>query len=188
MVSLLHFRKLYISVILIVLIVCIGIAGYIILEHYNFLDAFYMTVITVATVGFQEVHPLDDQGKIFTAFLIITSFGTFAYAVTSISKYVVDGEFNQYFKNLKVNSAIEKLDKHVIICGFGRNGKQAAHVLKKHKTRFVVIEQKKDIISSINPTPISIPRPLYHVFRLRFHPNSLFLNAIFFCVHKWNQT
>ena len=109
-----------------------------------------MTVITVATVGFQEVHPLDDQGKIFTAFLIITSFGTFAYAVTSISKYVVDGEFNQYFKNLKVNSAIEKLDKHVIICGFGRNGKQAAHVLKKHKTRFVVIEQKKDIISSIN--------------------------------------
>ena len=150
MVSLLHFRKLYISVILIVLIVCIGIAGYIILEHYNFLDAFYMTVITVATVGFQEVHPLDDQGKIFTAFLIITSFGTFAYAVTSISKYVVDGEFNQYFKNLKVNSAIEKLDKHVIICGFGRNGKQAAHVLKKHKTRFVVIEQKKDIISSIN--------------------------------------
>ena len=109
-----------------------------------------MTVITVATVGFEEVHPLDDQGKLFTAFLIITSFGTFAYAVTSISKYVIDGEFNEYFKNLKVNASIEKLDKHVIICGFGRNGKQAAHVLKKHKTRFVVIEEKKAIIAAIN--------------------------------------
>ena len=121
-----------------------------IIENYRLLDAFYMTIITVATVGFQEVHPLSDAGRIFTAFLIITSFGTFAYAVTSISQYVLDGEFNQYFKNYKVNAAIEKLENHVIICGFGRNGKQAAHVLKKHNKRFVVIEQKKDIVGAIN--------------------------------------
>ena len=145
-----RFRKLYFSVVLIFIIICIGVIGFIVIEHYNFLDAFYMTIITVATVGFQEVHPLDDQGKLFTAFLIITSFGTFAYAVTSISKYVADGEFNEYFKNLKVNKSIEKLDKHVIICGFGRNGKQAAQVLKKHNTRFVVIEKKKDIVATIN--------------------------------------
>ncbi len=145
-----HFQKVYISIFLILLIVFIGVLGFSIIEHYNFLDAFYMTIITVATVGFQEVHPLDDAGKIFTTFLIITSFGTFAYAITSISKYVLDGEFNLYFKNLKVNAAIQKLEDHVIICGFGRNGKQAAHVLKKHKTRFVVIEQKKDIIAAIN--------------------------------------
>ena len=62
-----------------------------------------MTVITVATVGFQEVHPLSDAGRLFTSFLIITSFGTFAYALTSLSKYVIDGEFNRYFKNYKVN-------------------------------------------------------------------------------------
>jgi len=121
-----------------------------IIESFNFLDAFYMTIITVATVGFQEVHPLSEEGRVFTAFLIITSFGTFAYAVTSISQYVIDGEFNQYFKNYKVNAAIEKLENHVIICGFGRNGKQAAHVLKKHNKRFVVIEQKKDIVGAIN--------------------------------------
>ncbi len=109
-----------------------------------------MTIITVATVGFQEVHPLSNDGKLFTAFLIITSFGTFAYAVSSITNYISDGEFREYFKNKKVNSAIEKLDAHVIVCGFGRNGKQAAHVLKKHNTRFVVIEQKKDIVAAIN--------------------------------------
>lgn len=121
-----------------------------IIEGYNFLDAFYMTVITVATVGFQEVHPLGPTGRLFTAFLIIISFGTFAYAVSSITKYISDGEFKDYFKNKKVSTAIGKLENHVIICGFGRNGKQAAHVLKKHNTRFVVVEQKKEIVTAIN--------------------------------------
>jgi voltage-gated potassium channel len=130
-------------------IVLIGIFGFMIIEKFNFFDAFYMTIITVATVGFEEVHPLSDPGRLFTAFLIITSFGTFAYAVTSISKYVADGEFNHYFKNYKVSTAIAKLEGHVIICGFGRNGKQAAHVLKKHNTRFVVIEEKREVVAAI---------------------------------------
>lgn len=109
-----------------------------------------MTVITVATVGFQEVHPLSDAGRLFTSFLIITSFGTFAYALTSLSKYVIDGEFNRYFKNYKVNSEIQQLKDHIIICGYGRNGRQAAQVLKKHNKRFVVIEQKSDVIEGMN--------------------------------------
>lgn len=145
-----YFSKLYFSLLLIILIVFIGILGYMIIEGYSLLDAFYMTVITVATVGFEEVHKLDNAGKLFTAFLIITSFGTFAYAVSSISKYIVDGEFNRYFKNYKVSSAIDKLEGHVIICGFGRNGRQAAHVLKKHNRRFVVIEEKNAIVSAVN--------------------------------------
>jgi voltage-gated potassium channel len=147
--SLRDFSKIYISLGMIFLIICGGIAGFITIENYSFLDAFYMTIITVATVGFQEVHPLSQGGKLFTAFLIITSFGTFAFAVSSISKYVVDGEFKQYFKHLKVSGAIDKLEGHVIICGFGRNGKQAAHVLKKHSTRFVVIEEKKEVVATI---------------------------------------
>jgi voltage-gated potassium channel len=144
-----HFSKIYFSIALIILIVCTGIIGFILIEGYNFLDAFYMTVITVATVGFEEVHPLSESGRLFTSFLIITSFITFAYAATSISKYIADGEFNRYFKHYKVSVAIEKLEGHVIICGFGRNGKQAAHVLKKHSTRFVVVEEKKEVIDAI---------------------------------------
>ncbi len=145
-----HFSKIYISLSLLLLIVCTGIFGFISIEGYNFLDALYMTIITVATVGFQEVHPLSDNGRLFTVFLIITSFGTFAYAISSISRYVIDGEFNQNLKNYKTLTAISKLDNHVIICGYGRNGRQAAHVLKKYNTRFVVIEEKKDIVISVN--------------------------------------
>ena len=144
------FSKVYIALALLLLTVSGGIIGFMIIEHYNFLDAFYMTVITVGTVGFQEVHPLSPGGKLFTALLIMTSFGTFAYAISSITKYISDGEFKDYFKNKKVSAAIDSLDEHVIVCGFGRNGKQAAHVLKKHNTRFVVIEQKKDIVAAIN--------------------------------------
>lgn len=145
-----HFSQLYISLFLLLLIICIGIGGFILIEGYNFLEAFYMTTITVATVGFQEVKPLSEAGRLFTSFLIITSFGTFAYAITSISKYLIDGEFKQYFKNYKLLTAIDQLNNHVIVCGYGRNGRQAAHVLKKHNTRFVVVEEKKDIIATIN--------------------------------------
>jgi voltage-gated potassium channel len=144
------FFNIYFPLALIATIFCIGIIGFILIEGYSLFDAYYMTVITVATVGFQEVHPLSDAGRLFTSFLIITSFGTFAYALTSLSKYVIDGEFNRYFKNYKVNSEIQQLKDHIIICGYGRNGRQAAQVLKKHNKRFVVIEQKSDVIEGMN--------------------------------------
>lgn len=144
-----HFSRIYFAVFLILLIVGIGTVGFMWIEGYGLLDAFYTTIITVATVGFIDT-PLSSTGKLFTSFLIITSFGTFAYAVTAISKYLIDGEFNKYFKNLKLLKTIDQLNNHVIICGYGRNGRQAAHVLKKHSTRFVVIEQNKQIIDSMN--------------------------------------
>ena len=124
-------------------------SGYMFIEHYTLIDAFYMTIITVATVGFGEVHPLSDAGKIFTAFLIMTSFGIFAYSISLITRYIVDGEFQHFFKSYRMNNTIEKIENHVIICGYGRNGRQAAHVLKQHNQRFVVIEQKHEVVSSI---------------------------------------
>lgn len=142
--------KIYFPIILLAVVVLIGVIGFIMIEHYDLLNAFYMTIITVATVGYGEVEPLSDPGKIFAIFLIILSFGTFAYAVSSITKYITDGEFKVYFKNKKVNSAIGKLENHVIICGYGRNGRQAAHVLKNHNQRFVVIESKKAIVTQMN--------------------------------------
>jgi len=130
---------------LLLVLIFAGTLGYMIIENYRLLDAFYMTVITVATVGYGEVHPLTDAGRIFTSFLIITSFGTFAYAVSSITRFVVDGEFNNIFKLQKLNTAVEKLSDHIIICGYCRNGRQAAQVLKKHNKRFVVIEKDSKI-------------------------------------------
>lgn len=128
----------------------IGTFGYVIIEDFPFFDAFYMTILTVATVGFGEVHQLSNAGRLFTSFLIIFSFGTFAYAVSTITQYLADGEFNRYFKNYKVTTAIEKLSDHVIVCGYGRNGKQAVTVLKNNDTPYVVIEEKKEVVNSFN--------------------------------------
>ncbi len=139
-----------IPVLILTALLCIGTLGYMIIDNYTFFDAFYMTVITVATVGYGEVEPLSSGGKIFTVFLIMTSFGTFAYAVSAITRFVIDGEFNEFFKNRKLNATIDKLNDHVIICGYGRNGRQAAQVLKKHNRRFVVIENNAAITSVIN--------------------------------------
>lgn len=144
------FKRLYYAALLLLAVVCIGVAGYMLIEGYRFFDAFYMTIITIGTVGFMEVQPLSDAGRLFTAFLIITGFGTFAYAITSVTGYVIDGEFREYYRHLKTLNAIEKLNGHVIICGYGRNGRQAAQVLKKHDKRFVVVEQKKDEVEKLN--------------------------------------
>ncbi len=143
------YRKIILAASLLTLILFVGVAGYSLLENMSFLDALYMTVITVATVGYREVTELSDAGKIFTIFLIITSFGIFAYAISSITQFIVEGEFNQFFKNRKKVDQIAKLHNHVIICGFGRNGRQAAQVLKNHHQRFVVIEKDNNITDNI---------------------------------------
>ncbi len=144
------YYRFYAPLLILLSVWVIGTIGYIIIDDYTLFDAFYMTVITVATVGYGEVAPLSHAGKLFTAFLIITSFGTFAYAVSSITKFVIDGEFNEFFKNRKLNATIDKISDHVIICGYGRNGRQAAQVLKKHHKRFVVIENSATLTSTLN--------------------------------------
>ena len=147
-----HFRqfsRLYIPLGVLLLIIIIGVFGFIGIEKFTFIEAFYMTIITVATVGFGEVHPLSDAGRLFTAFLIITSFGTFAYAITSITRYIADGEFREYFKTKRLANQLEQLENHIIICGYGRNGKQAARVLRSHGQKFVVIEQKEEPVQSM---------------------------------------
>jgi len=145
-----EYFRFMIPIYLLVGLIIIGTIGYIIIDGYTLLNAFYMTIITIATVGYGEVEPLSVAGKIFTSFLIITSFVTFAYAVSSITKFIVDGELNIFFKNKRLNAAVEKLSDHVIICGYGRNGKQAAQILKKHDKRFVVIEDDEKVTTGIN--------------------------------------
>lgn len=114
-------------------------------EGWTLLDSFYMTIQTISTVGFNEVHHLSDAGKLFTSLLIISSFGTFAYAVTAITSYVVGGEYKQYFEDFKSLKAVEKMENHTIVCGYGRVGKQAAHDLRFYKKSFVVVERSTEI-------------------------------------------
>jgi voltage-gated potassium channel len=125
---------------IITVIILTGTFGFMLIEHFSFLNALYMTIITVTTIGYKEVEPLSDVGKIFDIILIIISFSTFTYALARLTQFIASGEMGVYFKNRKLMQAMEQLNNHVIICGFGRNGQQAALTLKTHKEKFVVIE------------------------------------------------
>ncbi len=142
-------------------IVAVGILGYILLEDYSFLEAVYMTTITITTTGFMEVRPLTEAGRVFTSILLIVSWGTLAFAITRITQYVVNGEINKYFKTRKLMSEIHRQKGHVIICGYGRNGHQAAQTLHFHNHHYVVVEKNEAL--------------LQHA--LREHPDLLYLHG-----------
>ncbi|MFZ7115498.1 MAG: potassium channel family protein [Bacteroidota bacterium] len=148
-INLRYFKKLYIAIALIVSALIIGVVGYMWIEDYNFVDAVFMTIITIATVGYREVKELNTSGKIFTSFLIIYSISTFAYAISVITRYVIEGEFQTYFRHYQVNKEIQKLKNHVIVCGYGRNGKQACDQLRSEGVRFVAIESNPQIITNM---------------------------------------
>ncbi|MFN6040186.1 MAG: potassium channel family protein, partial [Bacteroidota bacterium] len=136
------YNKLLIPIWIIISLLLIGTIGYHVIDGYSFFNAFYMTVITIASVGYGEIEPLSTAGRIFTSFLIIFSFGTFAYAVGLFTKYIVEGEIKHFWSNRKLNKMLDKLSDHIIVCGYGRNGHQASMVLHKYNKRFVVIEKK----------------------------------------------
>ena len=144
-----YFKEIYYALLFLIVVFLGGTAGFVWIEGYDIVNAFYMTVITVSTVGFGEVQPLSDAGKVFTSLLIITTFGTFAYTFSNVTRYIISGKYRLYFKNYKIMNELDSLNNHVIVCGYGRNGKQAIKSLKAHNQKFVVIEHDADLVSSI---------------------------------------
>jgi voltage-gated potassium channel len=138
--------KFRIALLLVLLILLIGVLGYRYIAYFSWVDALYMTVITISTVGFSEVAPLNNAAKLFTVALISSSVLTLAYSVSVIIGYLMDKNSFEKIKNRKMKKKIDKLSNHIIICGFGRNGKQAAQKLSSYNKPFVVIEKDKDLI------------------------------------------
>lgn len=136
---------------MLMVVIIVGLVGYRILG-FTMVEAFYQTIITIATVGFKEVHELSPNGMIFTAFLIIFSFGIFAYAVTTLTRYIVEGVYRNTIKDTRVKRKIDRLTDHVVICGYGRNGKQAATELLEHRVPLLVVEKDPDIIQVLRNT------------------------------------
>lgn len=137
------------SIGLLVFILITGVIGYISIEGYSLLNAFYMTVNTIASVGFGEPYPLSDSGKVFTSILILLSVGFIAFAATTLTRYIVSGVFFNYFKVSKVKREIDKLHDHVIVVGYGRNGTQAIDELTNLKIPVIVIENRESKIAEI---------------------------------------
>jgi voltage-gated potassium channel len=144
-----NLKPAYYSIALLIIMLLIGFTGYLRLEHLSPLNAFFMTVSTVTTAGFYAGHELSNEGKVFTAFLLIFSVAFFAFAATTLTKYIVSGVFRNYYKYSKVKKDIDKLDNHVIVVGYGRNGQQAIAELMHHKIPLVVIENRENKIKDI---------------------------------------
>jgi len=134
-------RHLRISVASLASIIAIGTLGYSMIEGWQAFDALYMTVITLATVGFKEVQPLSPEGKLFTIFLIISGTGMIAYTLSCLLQFTLEGQLRTILGRKKLESRISKLRDHYIICGFGRIGHRICREFQSRPTPFVVVEK-----------------------------------------------
>ena len=142
----LSFRKVVWSVVFLMITSILGTIGFRLIEGYQWLDAAYMTVITMSTVGFGTLGELTSGGKIFSIFLIIISAGIFIYAITTLSTFVIEGEFQHFFKRYQVDKQIARLENHIIICGLGRNGREVARELMAQEVKFLIVEDNAEVI------------------------------------------
>ena len=137
------FKKFIVPLLYLGSLTIIGTVGYVIIDDYNWLDSLFMTVITISTVGYGEIHPLSPGGRLFTIFLIITSIGLVAYYLTFVTRLLADGEWAREYKLYKQFNHLKKMENHVIVCGYGRNGREACEVLRDNGVEFAVIEAKQ---------------------------------------------
>jgi voltage-gated potassium channel len=126
-------------------IIIAGIAGYMLIEGWSFLDATYMTVITIATVGFREVHALSPAGQVFTICLIASGVSAAAYTIGRFLEFILEGYFSEVMGGRSMKKRIDQLKNHYIICGFGRVGEQVAREFKRSGAPFVVLDPNPDV-------------------------------------------
>ena len=136
------------------LLVAIGVFGYMYYSHYSFIDALYMVIITMSTVGFGEVHPLTPAEKLFTIFLIIFSIGIFGYFISLLTEFIADGKFLKELKAKKMQKKLNNLSNHTIVCGYGRNGRQSINKLKANNVDVVVVENDEKLIEELDKNNI----------------------------------
>lgn len=138
-------KKLLISLLMITSIIAFGTIGYMSIEGWSFLDSIYMTIITLASVGYKEVRDLSENGRIFTIFLIIGGVGTVLYALNNGAKIILEGEIKEIFGRSRLEKRMREMKGHYIICGYGRMGKIICRELKSKHIKHVVIEKNPEV-------------------------------------------
>ncbi len=118
-------------------------------EDHTFSEAFYMTVITLSTVGFGTLHEPSELGEWCISILIIINMMIFAYSITTLSSFLIEGEFRKYLKDYRVFQKIQTLSGHVIICGYGRHGKEITREFTNTNVPFVIIERDEEQIKTL---------------------------------------
>jgi voltage-gated potassium channel len=144
-----YFWQMGVAALTLLVVFILGMIGYMTVEGWNLLESFYMMVITLATVGFQEVRPLSDAGRLMTAFIILGGVGGFAYLVGAFSQVLVEGHVHNFWGRLKVQKRIDKLSGHFIICGCGRIGSVVVREIVGEGQPVVVIEHAQEALERL---------------------------------------
>jgi len=140
------FRRFSISIVSVFFLIWLGMAGYMIIEDMTPVDALYMTIITLSTVGFSEVHTLSEMGRLFTLALIIGGTGLFFFTLSNVAVFFISGEWRSHWELQKNRRMLRNLNDHYIICGYGRLGSNVAGELTAKNIQFVVIDIMNDQI------------------------------------------
>jgi voltage-gated potassium channel len=139
-------RRMWIAFLLLLVLLIGGSLGFWLIEDWRLLEAVYMTVITMSTVGYGTLGDLSDGGMVFAIFLIIASAGTFLYSISTLTTFIIEGEIRDVFHQYTITRKVSKLDNHIIICGLGRNGREAAIELMRQNQAFLIIERTDQVI------------------------------------------
>ncbi len=143
-------KQIITSILLFLALIILGIVGYMIIENWRFMDSLYMTIITLATVGYGEVREVSEKGRIFTILLILLGGGFFLYLISDIIKFLVEGRIRLVLGRYKLDNQIKKLKGHYIVCGYGRIGKLLTRYLIQKYIDVVVIERDSNRVDTMN--------------------------------------
>jgi voltage-gated potassium channel len=137
-------------------VVALGTLGYMTLEGWDFFESLYMTVITLSTVGFSEVRPLSQAGRLFTAGLIVAGVGAVTYLFAAISQYIISGELTGSLRKARMQQRIDDLSGHYVICGYGRVGQQVQLDLESKGRQCVVVEPNEEALKEVPPRTLVV--------------------------------
>ncbi len=142
-------RTIVLLLMMLATVVLLGATGYMIIEDWAFIDGLYMTVITIATVGFREVSALSPAGRVYTILVILVGVGVMGFTLSNFTAFLVSGKIREFLRAGKMQKKISKLKRHYIVCGAGRMGYEAIRELLLEKQDIVIIERDPEIIQKL---------------------------------------
>ncbi|WP_420457707.1 potassium channel family protein [Neolewinella sp.] len=165
---------LRLALLLLLVTMAVGTVGLMLIEGYTLIDAFYMSVITISTVGFGEVQPLSNAGRLFVSALVVFNIGIVAYVLAAFSYYVIDGKLFETMQYNRIQAKIGKMSGHTIVCGYGKYGREIVSHLRLHDHPYVIVEQNEEKLADL----IEEDEDILYVIDDATHDDALFAAGI----------